>query len=195
MTQINPIKLTGSWKEGYALDIHTTSSVLIGMNSYGREEFENTYSPIGSLLYDLKSKEKIAVIDSITSTATKFVQDKGWRLDLIVSVPPTYKRKIQPVGELAKLLAQKLGIPYHDCIQKVKETPELKNITDPTERTKLLEGAFEISNRDVIEGRSVLLFDDLYRSGATLTEICSGLKRLGVAQVYVLTITKTRRNR
>jgi hypothetical protein len=33
--KINPRKLRGPWTDGYALDVHTTSSTMIGHNAYG----------------------------------------------------------------------------------------------------------------------------------------------------------------
>jgi predicted amidophosphoribosyltransferase len=57
---------------------------------------------------------------------------------------------------------------------------------------RILKEAFEIRD-PVIAGRSVLLFDDLYRSGATLNAISRLLQQQGrVRSLYVLTLTMTR---
>ena len=79
-----------------------------------------------------------------------------------------------------------------DCIGKVKNTEELKNVGDFDERMRILHNAFVI--RDMImKEMNVLLFDDLYRSGATLNEVSRLLQEEGgVRRVYVLTLTKTR---
>jgi predicted amidophosphoribosyltransferase len=54
-----------------------------------------------------------------------------------------------------------------------------------------LEGAF-VSDRD-LEGRSVLLLDDLFQSGATMNVAARTLKRQGlVKSVYALALTRTR---
>ncbi len=46
---------------------------------------------------------------------------------------------------------------------------------------------------DRVQGRSVLLFDDLFRSGATMNAITSSLYDQGTARdVYALTLTRTR---
>ena len=43
------------------------------------------------------------------------------------------------------------------------------------------------------EGKSILLFDDLYRSGATVSTITGLLRNEGKAKaVYLLTLTQTR---
>ena len=49
------------------------------------------------------------------------------------------------------------------------------------------------SSTPKVEGRKVLLFDDLFRSGATMNAITSALYDQGQArEVYALTLTRTR---
>src|ERR1035441_9820644 len=43
--KINPRKLRGPWTGGYALDVHTTSSTMIGHNAYGHAVFDTVRSP------------------------------------------------------------------------------------------------------------------------------------------------------
>jgi len=58
---------------------------------------------------------------------------------------------------------------------------------------KVLENAFQV-NRHRVEGKRVLLFDDLYRSGATMNAVSSALREFGkVGGIYALGVTKTRR--
>jgi predicted amidophosphoribosyltransferase len=82
-----------------------------------------------------------------------------------------------------------------DSVVKVKDTPELKKVFDFEERMRILKDAFKI-RESVVCGRSILLFDDLYRSGATLNAISRLLQQEGkVKYIYVLTLTMTRRIR
>lgn len=196
MIKISPQKIKGQWVEGYALDIHTVSSEPIGYDEYGHLRFDNKYSPLGELLYRLKSKKDKSVIEAIVRTAADFVRSKSWPVDLVVSVPPSSSRSFQPVVVLAGQLAKVLSVGYcGNCVKKVKDTPQLKNVFDVNERKKLLSGAFQV-DRSKIEGKSVLLFDDLYRSGATINEVSSALQSLGRAtRVYAMTLTKTRVHR
>jgi hypothetical protein len=79
------------------------------------------------------------------------------------------------------------------AVRRVHDVPQLKNVHDYDERIRLLQGSHEV-NRDIVQGRRVLLFDDLFRSGATMNEITSNLYDFGsVSDVYALTITCTRR--
>lgn len=77
----------------------------------------------------------------------------------------------------------------------MKSTSQLKEIEDPDVRKEVLKDAFSVQN-NVLNGKDVLLFDDLYRSGETLNAVCDVLLNVGKARgVYVLTITKTRTKR
>jgi len=80
------------------------------------------------------------------------------------------------------------------CIKR-KKTEQLKDITDPIEREEILKNSFGVKDLRYKDSK-VLLFDDLYRSGATLREITKVLYENGrVQNVYVLTLTKTRTRR
>ena len=63
---------------------------------------------------------------------------------------------------------------------------------DPDERKEHLEGLYGVDAAQT-NGRKILLFDDLFRSGATLNAITDVLLDLGKAQV-VRAITRTRSN-
>jgi predicted amidophosphoribosyltransferase len=92
-------------------------------------------------------------------------------------------------------LGELTGIPVvTDLLLKVRPTDALKDINDPDERRRQLAGAFRARDRR-LAGKSVLVFDDLYRSGETLNAVCNVLVDEGGVprrRVYVLTLTKTR---
>ncbi|MCF7731836.1 MAG: hypothetical protein K9N23_09115 [Akkermansiaceae bacterium] len=78
---------------------------------------------------------------------------------------------------------------------KVRQTKELKAVFDLEQREGLLHGAFRALPQ-VLEGRNVLLLDDLFRSGATLAEAAREILKNGRAKSLVaITLTKTRSNR
>ena len=51
---INPKQIKGKWTLGYALDVHTVSSIHIGINEKGYDVFKTKRSGVGELLYQLK---------------------------------------------------------------------------------------------------------------------------------------------
>jgi predicted amidophosphoribosyltransferase len=119
-------------------------------------------------------------------------------MDYIVPVPPTNPgRRLQPVTEIARELGRRRGVEVLEgLLLKRRGGPELKNVDDPTERADLLRKSLFLSEDSDVSGKNVLLVDDLYRSGATLSVGAELLLEQGNAQaVYVLTMTKTRSRR
>lgn len=194
MVKINPRELSGNWLKGYALDLHTLRSQFLGYDEFGHEVFDTERSQIGELLYELKYKSNKGALKEIVETAVSFIRSWKINIDVVIPVPPSKTgRKFQPVMEVAKGMGAELKLPiFKDAIKKIKNTPELKSIYDYSERLKLLESAFTINNSS-LNGKNILLFDDLFRSGATLNAITRVLYEQGkVKNVYVLALTKTR---
>ena len=74
----------------------------------------------------------------------------------------------------------------------MKQTAQLKDLVEYDKRMAALEGAFAVDPGRT-EGKEILLFDDLYRSGATVSAITNLLKKDGKAKtVRLLTLTRTR---
>jgi competence protein ComFC len=190
--EINPRHLEGGpWTDGYALDIHTLGSTFLGNNSAGYPMFDTKRSAAGELLYRLKYRSDQTAVDPLAEAAATFVQ-KTWHvaIDAIVPAPPSNVRKIQPVDVVAKALAARLKIPVcTECLKKVKQTPQLKDVTEYDKRADALKDAFTVAPEHTT-GKSLLLFDDLYGSGATVGHIVEVLKNQGKAKaVYLLTLT------
>ena len=152
-------------------------------------------SPLGELLYRLKNRGDESVVPEIVDTAATFLNGWGVRLDALVPVPPSNTtRKRQPVIAVAKALSDVLGVPVcESCVTKIKSTAQLKDVFDFAKRTEILAGAFTVDLAKTT-GKRLLLFDDLYRSGATVNTITTLLLTTGGAgAVYLLTLTQTRK--
>jgi competence protein ComFC len=195
MATIGPTRIPGRWRSGYALDFHTVNSVFVGYDEFGHPQFDTKRSEVGELLYRLKYKADRSVIPELTEAAASFITNRIPEAEVIVAVPPSKLRSFQPVDLLAEALSKRLSIPFAaNCIQKQKEVSELKNVFDYEKRLRLLEGAYTLAEVQ-LEGRKVLLIDDLYRSGATMSAIAEILyEQGGVSDVFALTITRTRSN-
>lgn len=193
MANVRPIRIPGRWREGYALDYHTLSSTYLGDDEYGHPQFEMKRSEVGELLYKLKYKSDQSVISELVEAAASFVTSWNPGIDLIVPVPPSRARTLQPVLLLGEALGRRLNLPFDpNCIKKVRDAPELKDVFDYDERLRLLAGMHEVESKSV-QGRGILLFDDLYRSGATMNAITAALyDQGGAAEVFALTITRAR---
>jgi len=94
--------------------------------------------------------------------------------------------------ELAKALAVKLEIPVlTGALVKTRPTRPQKEMTSLAQKKANVAGAFALAQPASIRGKSLLLVDDLFDSGATLSEAAQVLARGRPAQIVVLTLTKT----
>ncbi len=211
---INIQKLNGHWTEGFALDLHTTSSIpihstkTVKMIVNGKETDVNVQGDIigwdtkrpeiAEHLYQLKYRSNRSYITAISTEAANFLKTKGnWDLHKIIPIPPSdTTRNFQPVYELAKAIGNfcNLDVDFK-ALKKLKSTSQLKSIEDSEQRREILKDAFDTVTNS-LSGKNILLFDDLFRSGETLNAANDVLKNKGnAANVYVLTITKTRSKR
>jgi competence protein ComFC len=194
MAVINPQRIRGRWIKGIALDIHTISSTYIGVNEHGHDVFDTVRSELGELLVRLKYKGDQSAAAEIISTAVGYLGPYRHVFDRIIPVPPSVARTVQPVIILANGIGTALGVPVIDCITTTREATQLKGITDLELRLKLLDGLHQVDPIHTEAGK-ILLFDDLFRSGATMNAITDVLTRQGrAASVRAFTITRTRSN-
>ena len=194
MAAINPRRITGRWIKGVALDTHTISSTYLGINEHGHDVFDTVRSELGELLVRLKYKGDQSAAPEIIATAVKYLEPYCHRFDRIIPVPPSTVRAFQPVIILANGIGDALGVPVIDCVTTTREATQLKGITDLKRRQELLDGLHEVDPIHT-EAGNILLFDDLFRSGATMNAITDVLTRQGkAASVRAFTITRTRSN-
>ncbi len=197
--KIDPKSIKGNWTFGWALDVHTLSSMPIGPNEFGHMQFDNTYSEIGEAIFKLKYRNDKSQVNVIAQVVTDFIKSKSELSDLCAicfALPSDTSRAYQPVLEIAKVVGNKCGIAVPlDYLQKIKQTPMLKNEIDSQKRRDALQGAFRIVD-ERYAGKHILVFDDLYRSGETLKAICETLVSQGkVGKIFVITATQTRSKR
>src|SRR5579885_1328618 len=140
MAAFQPRQIIGRWRDGYALDVHTISSVPIGHNEFGHMQFETVRSEVGELLFRLKNRSDRKVIDELAEAAVAFLRQWNPGFDIIVPVPATNVRAVQPVALLAEAITQRLNVPVENCITKTRAERQLKNVFDLDERLRILEG-------------------------------------------------------
>lgn len=114
--------------------------------------------------------------------------------DLIVPMPLHWRKRWQRGFNQAALLAREIGrrthTPVQSVVRRVRHTASQAGLTS-AKRRENVSGAFRVRAR--LDGRRVLLIDDVLTTGATAASCARALKRAGADQVTLLTLARADR--
>lgn len=116
----------------------------------------------------------------------KFGQEK---FDFIVYVPPTSSGDL--VKNFATKLSQVLKFPITHDLVKTRQTKEQKVFENGYLKSDNVSGAFSFNNPGVLAGKSILLVDDIFDSGATIKELGKLFTNFGVIKIAPMVIART----
>lgn len=114
---------------------------------------------------------------------------KNEDFDLILYVPPTKSGDL--VKNFALKISQSLKIPVSTSLIKTRDTNEQKVFENAYLKMDNVKDAFSLRNPKEISGKSILLIDDIFDSGASIKEIGRYLSKFGAIKIAPLVIAKT----
>ena len=115
-------------------------------------------------------------------------------IDMIMPVPlhkkKTKKRGFNQVELLARHVSHYHGIPLEAaCLVRTRVTKAQYELSRE-ERIKNVKSAFSLIDPEKIIGKNILLMDDIYTTGATISECSRVLKQGGAKRVEVLALAR-----
>jgi ComF family protein len=151
--------------------------------------------PLQEAIHRWKYQGKISLTPLFGNWMAQGVK-RFWSLhsfDLLIPVPLHIGRLRERGFNQAVLLARDLswrtGIPLEKrLLRKLKPTVPQVSLSG-VEREKGIRGVFQIVDRNSLDGKSVLLVDDVYTTGATVNECAKVLLAAGAKQIDVLTLS------
>ncbi len=113
-----------------------------------------------------------------------FLKEEG--IDVVTAVP-MYRSKRRRRGYnqaelLAREVAKGLCMEYRPLLVKAKNN-QIQHSLGMEERAKNVQGVYQAVNREEIEGKRILLVDDIFTTGATMGECAKTLTDSGAAVV------------
>ena len=119
------------------------------------------------------------------------------RFDAIVPVPMHWLRRWRRGFNQSELLARQIsrrtGVPLVAALRRSRATPVQAGLAR-TARRRNVAGAFRARRTAIaIQGRNVLLIDDVMTTGSTGASCALALKRAGAARVTLLTAARVDR--
>ncbi len=114
--------------------------------------------------------------------------------EVIVPIPPSARGADDaPAVALARENGRLAEVPVAAALMSA-DAPDRrpqKELSSLSEKERNIAHAFDVTDREAIADRSVLLVDDIFDSGATLQEAAHTLKRAGAADIRLLTAVRT----
>lgn len=114
--------------------------------------------------------------------------------DVVVPMPlhwwKWWQRGFNQAELLAREVARRWHVPLRSVARRKKYTPAQAGLTN-AQRRENVAGAFTVNGR--LDGKHVLLVDDVLTTGATASACARALKRAGAARVTLLTLARTDR--
>jgi ComF family protein len=142
--------------------------------------------------FALDIAEEIAELACFEIKNRKGLPKGGYLLPVPLSRQRENWRGFNQVGEIAKILAEKMNYKYTPdlIVRKVSGTPQvaLKRV----ERIKAVKGVFCLNSSCQIDllRKPIILFDDVWTTGSTLKEAGNVLKKGGYSLVWGLTLAR-----
>jgi len=143
-------------------------------------------------IHQLKYRNLKAISSSLAVLLADYLLLNPLLGEVLVPVP-LHPRRLRERGYnqsvlLAKELSRLINLPViTDCLIRVKEAKPQVRTTTVKERRKNVTGAF-ICHGDKINGKQIILIDDVCTSGATLEACATALKNNGAVSIWGLTI-------
>ncbi len=155
------------------------------------------YEGVGRrLVMSFKHGDRLDVARPAALWMTRIGRPLLERADVVAPVPLHWKRllkrRFNQSAELARRVAAQAGRPYDgSLLRRVRATESQKGLTQD-ERRSNLNGAFAVPRSRLarLRGARVLLVDDVYTTGATLTFCAQALLDAGAAEVEALCLAR-----
>jgi ComF family protein len=146
-------------------------------------------------IHSFKYKNVRALAEPLGNLLVDFWAKLPDPVDVLVPVP-LHRRRVRERGyNQAQLLAQHLGAAVSVCVvcdvlRRVRYTTSQVGLGMP-ERRENVAGAFSCTGNR-LQGKRVLLVDDVCTTGATLEACSMALKAGGARSVWALTVARAR---
>ncbi len=178
-----------TFRENYFPELEVESSGSNIVNGVAASYYG--VSNVGAALHRSKYEEGGDFPDFLLKLVLKAFRKKYGqeKFDLVVYVPPTSSGDL--VKNFAIKVAQVLKFPISSNLQKGRQTKEQKVFENGFLKTDNVNGAFTFITPNDIKGRSILLVDDIFDSGATVKEVGKLLTNFGAIKIAPIVIART----
>ena len=148
-------------------------------------------------IHRFKYSGKVSLLDLFSGLLSNFLAENSGvhsGMDAVIAVPlhstKLREREFNQAQALAAVVAKQLRIiDASRCIRRSRPT-RAQNELDRNQRFKNVRGAFAVADPRLVNGKNVLIVDDLYTTGATLDECGRVLRAAGAQRIHCITVAR-----
>ena len=186
-------KLIYQFKYSHVKELAKPLSSLIINNLINLNKHLGPVEKIGN--GEKRRKEKRSSVWEIPlKPASQLFNWKNFSEFILIPIP-LYKKKLKERGfnqseEIAKELSKIFKIPvFNNVLIKTRQTLSQAKL-NKEEREKNIKGTFSCQQKEIINGKKILLVDDVFTTGSTMEEGAITLKSAGAKQVWGIVIAR-----
>lgn len=165
--------------------------------SFGRLRTVMLYDDLARrMASSIKFSDRLDLVPAIAGWMAAAGKELLKDADMIIPVPLHISRlrtrRFNQSAELARHISSSCGVDHEpELLVRRKATRQQVGLTEK-QRARNVSGAFQVKEncRIRINGKRILLIDDVYTTGATVKAATRALMRAGAAQVDVLVFAK-----
>jgi ComF family protein len=147
------------------------------------------------LIHVFKYKGRLALACVFSDIMMEYIKENPEIMDAdIITAVPLHKsrlkeREFNQSMVIANKINEKLGFPVKEILEKTVKTKYQNELTK-SERMTNLKGAFKVRENTGINGKRMLLIDDVMTTGATLNECAAAMLSSGAKSVTCFTLSR-----
>jgi ComF family protein len=156
--------------------------------------YYEAHSETANILYELKYKNHPEIGEVMGRLMARELQTSGFfdGIDGIVPIPLARKRQRQrgynQSLEIARGISEMTGLPIYDKVIRRNIFEGSQTTKGRWERNENVDGVFELKDASAIQGKHLLIIDDVVTTGATVLACAKELCKAGNVKVSVISL-------
>jgi ComF family protein len=121
-----------------------------------------------------------------------------WRSNEFIALPiPLHRDRLRERGFnqsdlIAEIFCQKTGVIFkNDNLKRIKATKIQAESRNAEERKENIKNCFELVRPEEIRNKNIVLIDDVFTTGSTISETAEVLKKAGARKIIAFVFAKT----